>query len=113
VDPYEYRRFVLTLIVVAALIAGTIEWIAYWAATLEVPCFLQDAHGGQYAGGGWAALLGLLILATAAVAGLRWRQPFLLLLVGFPFAYAATLGVLWVVSPTIWGPERCVFTPLM
>jgi hypothetical protein len=113
VDPYEYRRFVLTLMVVAAFIAGTIEWIVYWGASSQALCFLQDAHGGQYAGGGWAALLGLLILGTAAVAGLCWRQPFLLLLVGFPSAYAATLGVLWVVSPTIWGPERCTFTPLM
>jgi hypothetical protein len=101
----------LTFLVVAALAVGAMEWLVYWLAGSTVPYFLQAAHGGQSASGGWAALLGLLIFASAAAAAFRWRGRPELLLAAFTSAYAATLAVLWVASPSIWGPERCTFTP--
>ena len=107
-------------VVLAAGASGLI--LLFWVFQMSDPCscsgqdfcfFGNPATGGvdaHLAGAGWGLGLlfggvGFLILATYLV--VRFRLPFMSLIVGYPVFYGGLLASTWAVARGVWGPTRC------
>ena len=98
---------VATAVVVGALWGADVFRILFERDGSGLSCFLSTEHGGDAGSFRTMAVTGVALWLVATVVAWRWRRHLLLVFGGCVALYAAALGVLWAVAPSIWGPLRC------